>query len=165
MKNIMIDIETLGTEPDSAILSIAAVNFNLTESLYLKIIPESNNDYGRTINISTVKWWFKQSDEARNEFLQGNFFDLKHALLQLHNFIKPDDIVWANSPSFDCVILKSAFKAVTIECPWKFYNERDVRTLLGLKPGFGGRVVTHNALDDCMNQIEKCKTVMRELGL
>ena len=79
----------------------------------------------------------------------------KDALIKLSNFLKDHKYIWANSPSFDCIILENAYKSCNLEIPWKFWNLRDCRTVYDL-----GKInlksvsaVKHNALDDCYNQI------------
>lgn len=72
MKNLMIDIETLGNKPNSAILQIAAVSFDPTSGemgneFSVNISPKSCEKLGMKIQASTVEWWMQQSDEARDE--------------------------------------------------------------------------------------------------
>ena len=71
MSNLMLDIETLGTGPNSVILSIGAVEFDETgviSKFYEAIDPESCTDWGLQIDARTVLWWMDQNDAARKTF-------------------------------------------------------------------------------------------------
>lgn len=166
--NVMIDIETLGVDPTSCILSIAAVYFDpatgSTGNTFHEYIDlQSCLDLGMTINASTFIFWMNQNDEARSQFNQCKKENIKLVLTQLYDFLKDDqNIIWANSPSFDCAILKSAYKkSFNCEPRWKYYNERDLRTLTNLFPLeeieldiSGIQKGNHNALNDCYYQIQ-----------
>ena len=70
----MIDIETLATSNDAALVSIAAVRFDLKtgivgDSVYFKIDKQSCIDYGLRVDADTVDWWMKQGKEAQEQFL------------------------------------------------------------------------------------------------
>jgi inhibitor of KinA sporulation pathway (predicted exonuclease) len=153
----MIDIETLGTEPGCAILSIGAVHFTAAgrgETLYRNIDRASCEDAGLEIDEETVKWWSEQ-DEAAQAVLSGGG-GLRDALIDLAAFGDPAEEWWANSPKFDMAILKAAYERVDIEPPWEFYELRDVRTVKNL-PGAEipeTQGVEHDALDDARNQAE-----------
>lgn len=148
--NIMVDIETLSTEPNACILSIGAVRFDEEGLIYCEfyknIIPQNN----RHIDVDTVEWWFNYP-EAYSELKKDRWY-LKEALYSLGRFICKGDMVWAKSPSFDLAILKNAYKEYGIVIPWDFRNERDVRTAEKRKVESVG--TKHNALDDCYTQIK-----------
>ena len=42
--------------------------------------------------------------------------------------------VYGNSPSFDLVIMRTAYRLTGIECPWHYTNERDFRTVRAMYP-------------------------------
>ncbi len=69
---IMIDIETLSTEPNAAILSIGAVLFSVEQKKIIRtftinIKMESSINYGH-ISPETVQWWMEQPYQAREAF-------------------------------------------------------------------------------------------------
>lgn len=173
MNNIMIDIETLSTEFDAVILSIAAVRFDIStgiksDNFYTKIDKQSCVDVGLKIDPDTVDWWMNQEEKARQEFLSTvDRKFLKDALKELSDFILEDDKVWSNGSTFNLVILRNAYKACKMDLPWQFYNERDVRTLSDLIPTikenepFVG--TKHNPLWDCSHQIKYCSKVYKQL--
>lgn len=171
--DLMLDIETYGQNSNSTILAIAAVEFNLRtgetgRSFYTTIDAGSCWQYGLKSDKATQDWWNKQSPEARNFVFSGEQLDLKVALKQFISWIGNNDYkVYGNGSSFDNVITKNAIEAVGLECPWKFWNERDVRTLVELNPSvkkttkFQG--VPHYAPDDCKHQIKYCHLIYKSL--
>jgi len=165
MKNyLMVDIESLNNTPDAVILSIGAVLFNekgvAKDKYYAAVDIQSCLDAGLTIGGDTLLWWHKQSDEARKVFLEKTV-PLKKALQGLKNYTYKhchtyDIPVVANSPSFDCVILRNAYRAVGEDAFWKFWRELDYRTMKSLKGApkieRGEDNVAHNALADAYAQ-------------
>lgn len=154
-QNIMIDLETLGTKPNSAILSIGAVYFDkdgLGEEFYENIDLKTSLDNGFDIDASTVYWWLSQDKEAGK--VLGEYRTMVSAAInRIHYFIHPDVKVWANSPSFDLVMLKNHFDKFSYETPWEFWNEMDVRTFLSITKAERVKpVVAHNALEDAKAQ-------------
>lgn len=161
--NIMIDIETMGTSSSAAILSVAAVKFDLKtgdtfESLYENISLSSCQEIGLNIEADTVIWWLAQSEAARRSLMVHDKTSIIEVLDKISHFVDSKSIVWANSPSFDLVIIGNAYKKAGKTIPWKFYNERCVRTLLALASDVKESVefvgAKHNPLNDCHYQIE-----------
>jgi len=75
MPDAMIDIETLATTPDAAIVSIGAVTFSTTDSpideaLHISVSRESCREHDRRVDPDTLEWWQDQPAEARH-ILQG----------------------------------------------------------------------------------------------
>lgn len=159
MRDLMIDIETLGTAPGSVILSIGAVAFDAEsgefgEEFYAAIDPQSAVAAGLTMDVSTLKWWMEQSEDARSAAFSG-FWVLGPALNVFGTFVRRVGAtrVWAKPPSFDLVLLESAFRACSMETPWHYKTPRDCRTLFDLTGATQPDVGTaHNALDDAKSQ-------------
>ena len=72
--DIMIDLETLATSTDAAILTIGAVKFDpfgselkepAMESFYVKVDLDSCDRIGLVTNDDTIAWWASQSKEAQ----------------------------------------------------------------------------------------------------
>lgn len=89
MKDIMVDIETLGTKPGCVILSIGAVQFNpfsdeLGQEFYNNINADDAERKGFFKDARTVDWWSKQSPESRAHLLP-NQLPIEEAL---KNFTK-----------------------------------------------------------------------------
>lgn len=162
MEGIMLDIETMGTRPSSAILSIGAVEFNaakISNPFSVRISLQSCLDVGLTVDASTINWWIEQSAEARNKLLNTNPIPLAEALLALNAaFLWKDKLVWCNGLNFDLPILEHAYYVTGKHVPWKYYNGRDYRTIKGLFPKELIRslevkpAVAHDALEDAAAQ-------------
>src|SRR6478609_3020281 len=162
MQDIMCDLETLGTKPNAIILSIGAclVNWKTGEpdpkfDFYRVISVDSCKLAGLTECPSTVKWWSTQSEEARKVFTEPSI-SLEQGLIDFYNHMRQFNLnkvrLWGNGSDFDNVILGSAYDAVGLNAPWRFYNSRcfrTVRKLLGHHLNEPEREGTyHNALDD-----------------
>jgi DNA polymerase III epsilon subunit-like protein len=165
-QDAMIDIETLSTKNNAVILTIGAIKFyrgkdicplENTANFYRRIDIKSCKKLNMDIDKNTVQWWNNQSDEAKYEALVNkDRKDIKEVLEELSEFIKDCKHIWANSPSFDCVILENAYRCCELEIPWKFWNLRDCRTIYDIGKTTLKSIVKetkHNALDDCYNQI------------
>src|SRR5688572_29962905 len=68
--DVMLDLETLGTRPGCAILSIGAVAFDrhtgaLGPEFYMVVNRKSCEAKGLTQDQSTLDWWSRQSAEAK----------------------------------------------------------------------------------------------------
>lgn len=174
----MLDLETLSVRPDAAVVIIGAVKFSRNgdlqpldklDTFYRRIDINSCIEAGLRVEQETINWWNTQAHDVKYEALQHpDRVPLKQALREFTAWMKPCDKVWANSPSFDCVILESAYARCGVPAPWKFWNTRDVRTIFALAgirkydlPDGG----EHHALHDCYRQIVGVKRALKKLGL
>lgn len=156
---LMIDLETLGTKTNSVILSIGAVAFDengIHDEFYCNVDLEGSLKHGFDIDADTLYWWLKQ-DKSAGEILSSNRESIVAAMFDINLFIANNyvDEVWANSPSFDLVMLKNAMEKVNKNPAWDFWVERDFRTFLSLTGA--KRVypdVAHNALEDARAQAQ-----------
>jgi DNA polymerase III epsilon subunit-like protein len=177
MKNVMIDIETMGDLNNSAIVSIGAVRFNLEtgeigDEFYVDVDLQDCLDNGLKVTGNTIKWWLTNSEESRKKIAGTEGVKLSKALRDFSEFIKDDDIVWSNGLRFDIVILENAYRNCTIiPVPWNFRNERDVRTLASFAPEIKKKVekewkgVLHNPIDDCKKQILYCSETYNKIKI
>lgn len=161
--DVMIDLETLATSTDAAILTIGAVKFDpfgrdieypQMESFYVKVDLDSCHEINLTVNDDTIAWWAQQSREAQDEaFGTDGRIHIKDAMDQLYHFCWGAKRVWANGAAFDIPICETAFTRVHKAVPWKFWQVRDVRTAfdLGINPS-RPPVLAHHALQDAWNQ-------------
>lgn len=170
----MVDIETMGTKPYSAIISLAAVEFDIEtgetgRSMYLNIDLKSCFKEGLIADADTIIWWFNQEDEARKVITSSTAYNLRDVLHSFNALCDDSYQIWANSPSFDLVLLANAYERVGLPIPWKYYNERDVRTLTSLAPEIKKQILfngtKHNALADCFHQIIVCHSTYKKLFL
>ena len=161
----MLDLETLGTEPGCAILSIGAVKFNadgISDEFERGISLKSNSEAGLTIDGDTLDWWTGQDNFE--SVLTGEE-PLRTALYDFGRFYGDSDEIWAYSPSFDCAILQSAYEAVDVIKPWHYWDERCCRTLDNLiDHDIAQEGDEHNALDDARNQARIVIAALEELG-
>lgn len=169
--NVMVDVETLGTSPNSIILSIAAVKFsfnnNDVETFSVNIDPKTCKEYGMVSDPDTISWWREQKPEALRAFMT-NQIPLTEALTGLSDFIGKDwnkIVWWCNGMNFDYPVLEWSFKATGIRVPWKYWLLRDARTMYAvcdINMKEYPRVGTyHNAVDDCLTQINALKDCLR----
>ncbi|ENA53050.1 putative exonuclease VIII, partial [Escherichia coli 2729250] len=131
--HLMIDLETMGKNPDAPIISIGAIFFD----------PQTGDmgpEFSKTIDLETaggvidrdvIKRWLKQSREAQSAIMTDEI-PLDDALLQLREFIDENSgeffvQVWGNGANFDNTILRRSYERQGIPCPWRYYNDRDVR--------------------------------------
>jgi hypothetical protein len=171
-KHLMVDIETMGNQSYSSIVSIAAVEFNIEtaatgKEFYRIVSLQSCLDLGLIVNADTIMWWMQQSDEARLEFVKDEIVSIQQALTEFSKFCHVFYQVWANSPRFDLGIIQNAYNKAGIPIPWDFRKERCLRTLSNIKPSIRGNVkkqgISHNALFDCYNQIQYCCSIWNSL--
>jgi hypothetical protein len=92
MADLMIDLEGLGTGPDTTILTIAAQSFDPLGTgyydlhYYARITLESQAN--RSIQQGTIDWWASQPAEARDEaFSEQDRIPLDQALDELGRLI------------------------------------------------------------------------------
>lgn len=171
--DIMIDIETMGTDQTSAVVAVGAVaihrgrNEIVDSTFYSTITLASNIEAGRTVTANTIIWWMQQSDEARNEIFNA-VDDLKTVMYRLSWWMRSLDVTpvipWGNSASFDLGILANAMRSVGQEVPWDFRNERCYRTLKNEYPWVGKPEdigVAHHALCDAIWQAKHLINIKR----
>ncbi|WP_349356092.1 exonuclease [Escherichia coli] len=178
--HLMIDLETMGINSNAPIVVIAAVFFDpqtgeIGPIFYVVISLVDAMDKGATPDGDVIEWWLAQSSEARSAILV-NQIPLDDALLQLREFIDENSgeffvRVWGNGASFDNVILRRSYERQGIPCPWRYCNDRDVRTIvdLGKAIDFDARTaipfegVRHNALDDARHQAKQVSAIWQKL--
>ncbi|MGU3387198.1 3'-5' exonuclease [Methylobacterium sp. D53M] len=175
----MVDIETLGTVPGCAILSIAYLVFDpvtgQTGACWdAKISQESCGELDLCIDPATIRWWMQQSDAARQAaFLDGPRVGIVDALTIMAEHFRefPNRRVWAHGATFDPVMLDYVYRATTLETPWGFRDVRDTRTLFdlagiaSLEPYRLAGDVHHDPLADCAVQVRAVVDAYRRLGL
>ena len=165
MVEIMLDLETMGQGPRAAITQIGAVVFNTdTQSIVGRfqrnVDLASSVACGGEMDASTVLWWLRQSDEAREAYKEVACH-IRNALQDVREFLAPYEPaereglpVWGNGASFDNVILRGAYERIEMPLPWHFWQDRCYRTIKALRKDvpFERVGVHHRAVDDAESQ-------------
>lgn len=139
---ISIDLETLSNRaPMAAIATIGMAAIELgaphtvLASYYARVTRESATLSGIVCE-ETMQWWAKQPPEARAEIENGDttLHDALEGLARAINTVsagrEPHAVmVVARAPSFDCAILDQQFRCFGMQTPWKYWQERDHRSL------------------------------------
>lgn len=175
-KDIMVDIETLGTGSDSTIFQIAAVAFDIKTgehfSKFNRIADIAENDF-LDVDGSTLKWWLNTDKELLTKLLNDGFGSSEALLTNFHDWLTSlkvavmDELyLWGNGILFDNKMIQHQFESIGLEYPIYYKNDRDVRTIVELASQKLGiteaelkekylddSLVEHDAIDDCMYQI------------
>ncbi len=172
--DIMIDLETLATSPNAAVLTIGAVKFDpfgddlkepSCEKFYIKVDPGSCDDLELEVSKDTIEWWSQQSKEAQDEaFSPDNRIHIREAMNQLYTFCWGAKRIWSHGAAFDIVICENIFKKLQKATPWNFWQVRCTRTLfdIGIDPQ-RPPVLKHHALEDAWNQAVGVQNTYRRL--
>ncbi|MFT1617540.1 3'-5' exoribonuclease domain-containing protein [Enterobacter kobei] len=181
--HLMVDIESMGKKAGAPIVSIGAVFFDpasgqMGPEFYKVISLESAMEWGGVPDASTIIFWLKATPEARSEIVMDLAIPLDDALLQFKDFIaenaangKDSVQVWGNGATFDNVLLEDAYARTGISCPWKYWNNRDVRTIveLGKAVGYTPRHEIpfegepHKAISDARHQVKYVSAIWQHL--
>lgn len=154
--NVMIDLETMGTGPKAAIVSIGACKFDssaIIETFSVNVDLQTALTYGLEVDAGTIYWWLRQSDEARGSFRQ-DCQPIDDVLFAFADWIDPGSNVWGNGSDFDNVILANAYRACVLPVPWGNWSSRCYRTIKNTWPKveMDREGTHHNAKDDAVSQ-------------
>lgn len=148
IENFIIDVETLGTQDKSVVLSVAILHFDTTNSdityeqlvdkcLYVKFDALEQKEKGRKVDPKTLEWWQKQPSAVRDLCLKPSKKDvgvvegIQRIKDYISHFSKDEYFVWARG-SLDQRVLESLCLDFDIE-PIAPYNMfMDVRTAIRL---------------------------------
>lgn len=178
--DFMLDLETLGTSSNAAVVQIGLVGFNPEtgetsppSKLKVRAHPKSSIDY------NTLSWWMNQSEEARKSVFPGEEFVMEPeaALSKLRTafeaFAVEDFRIWSKPGTFDIPIIESLHRTCGAESypiPWKHWNTRCLRTLAdaaGLAwTDYEKPTVPHDAGEDALAQAKtalKCFELLKGL--
>ena len=176
---LIFDVETLGVESNSVILSCALIHFDpaskpsyqdlLDNAIFIKLNARDQIErLKRTVDAGTLEWWKNQHEYARNISLEQKVSDVtaEVALTQLHNYMNGiptsrEQTMWARG-SLDQMAIDSLAKKLDMQ-PITGYNMwRDVRTavdmLYGTTNGYvevdhptfeRHNVIKHHPVHDC----------------
>jgi hypothetical protein len=180
---ILFDVETLGKESNSVILSMAAIYFKPEDkptpqelrdsAFFVKFdakdqIKRLNRKVGRT----TMEWWAKQCENVRKKSFNPSPEDVRFedGYEAMREWAKskndPKCWVWARG-NLDQLVIDSMEEQLGLDAIWKFERWRDVRTAIDFLyetnrgycdvdyPGFDPslHITKHNPIDDCVFDI------------
>jgi hypothetical protein len=174
-KDIMLDIETLGTGSNATIFQISAVSFDIeTGNHYSTFNGIADISKNKTLKVdgSTLKWWLNTDKELLTVLLnkgEESSDDLLYKfytwLLSQSNDIK-ETYLWGNGILFDNKMIQEQLIGIGLNYPIFYRNDRDVRTIVDLaskklgltekelKEKFNDENLTkHDAFDDVKYQI------------
>ncbi|GAO46135.1 hypothetical protein G7K_0374-t1 [Saitoella complicata NRRL Y-17804] len=188
--DIMLDLETLGTNPSPVLTQIAAVHFDLqtgeTFSTFSCLVsPQSCMKTGMMkCDGSAMDFWLQQPSGVLENVLIRALKEGRPIKDVLGDFtawidgIKAESrsrfvSVWGNGIPADNVWIDSAYKACSMTKPWSVFGDRDVRTLVDLGQSmtdtnlktetvFEGE--KHNALADAIHQVKYCSAIYRAVS-
>jgi hypothetical protein len=160
--DVMLDIETLSTRPESVVLTIGAVKFDpwgddvdVEHGLYHRVNVDEQIALNRHVQEETVEWWGKQPADVFEEAMgENDRVSLDTMCADLNRFLVGVNNIWCQGPAFDIVILENLYRQLVKPTPWQFWQIRDSRTLFGVHgdPREKDRKAAHNALMDCYYQ-------------
>lgn len=172
----MLDIEALGQNPGSVILSIGGVKFNPysfqepKDSFYMKPSPDEQETYGRESDYDTIRWWINQRKEVQHEvFSYDKKNSFSHTMTELFHWFNDVEIVWAHNYAYDLTLLYDAFSDLDMAIPWEHNKKRDSKTLFSIiKENSKSYVLQeseHNAYYDAYYQAKNVQIAFDILGL
>jgi hypothetical protein len=148
-----VDIESLGTHPGAAILSIGCVQFNrftgkTGAEFYVEIDHASALKCGE-VSASTLQWWVKNNPALLAQLLEKKpeQKSLATALDEFSRWMRNASAgipvvkgslgagtphVWGNGATMDISLLEHAFAngGYGLALPWSFRHIRDMRTIM-----------------------------------
>lgn len=166
--HIMIDFETLGTKPDSPVLSFGAVIFDkegIKDTYYAIIEPDLNN---KKVSLATLRWWMLQNKAAQDEAFQETIRLTEETFTDTFYEWLSDKVdfetlcIWSNGADFDIPILKNIMDDAY---PFEFYNHRCFRTfkVLFYDVEIADETCAHNALSDALWQARYMIEILKDL--
>lgn len=169
-RHVMLDLETLSTAKDAAILQIAAVVFDAgTGETGAEFNAYVRHPSGH-VDTDTVLWWMQQAQAAALGKAASNGVNEAKALDQFREWLQAINpaALWSHGATFDIVVLGSAYRRHEVVVPWSYRLERDTRTLFVLAPGGMPKVAkdesrVHDALYDCHVQIKQVVGALQAL--
>jgi len=183
LRQYSLDLETFGKGPLACIVAIGCVEFCPTSNVildrfYTPVDAESSVAYGGQMDASTVLWWLKQSEEAREAITVEGALPIQMACVALSEWMAPEGdhknvAVWGNGAVFDNVIMASAYRNAGIIQPWIYKHDMCGRTLRALRDLIGVDVtagaiepadaIAHHALHDAEWLAGQVMAVIRRL--
>lgn len=173
----MIDLETLATTDDAVITQIGLVFFDIDGPRHdgsHEWIVNAQAQPQRAIDSDTMQWHLSEAGRALQlgRSYSNESLALGLALEYLVEEIKlaGPSYIWAKSPTFDLRILAHAMRGPerfmpAMDVPWKFHQERDVRTAFDFLKLAGNPPVLAKAHRANLDALEQADWVARALRI
>ena len=166
--DVMVDIETTGTQPDlSAILQIAAVKFDpsakkVDSNFFYKNLVMAE---GRFWDEDTRHWWASQDPRVYEDVTKNpeQPVDVMTAFADWSGYNNGALRFWAKPTTFDFMFVSSYFKKYGITNPYSYRNAIDLNSFMQGRVNQMGRFDlpdiefsgdAHNGIYDCLHQIK-----------
>jgi len=150
----MFDIETMGKESTSVVLSIACIHFNPDTDFTYKQLKDSAffvklnakdqiQRLNRVVRKDSLQWWEKQCENAKVQSLypHGNDIRADEAIELLRKWAKvkdPTEKEWVFARgNLDQLVIESLTDKIGVEQVFLFPRWRDVRTAIDFLYGTG----------------------------
>lgn len=180
--NIVLDLETLSTQENAAILQIGcsipyfdrknvplglACDFEATVSYDAALQSEFHADN------DTMLWWEKQLVSTRKLVFSGQdsyaeVFDKFKEWIESIKSGGADVAVWGNGADFDNRLLTYSLDSMGYHKVWRYYHNRCLRTLKAIFPVDIVRNPTHiahTALGDARYEAEVLNAIVKDYEL
>lgn len=174
-KDIMLDIETLGTDSHATIFQISAVSFDIETGVHYSTfngIADIAKNKTLRVDGSTLKWWLNTDKELLTDLLNKGEESSDELLSKFYSWLYSqssdlkDIYLWGNGILFDNKMIQEQLISIGLKYPIFYRNDRDVRTIVdlaGKKLGISEKelkekfnddtLVKHDAFDDVKYQI------------
>lgn len=179
--HVMVDLETLGIQHNSVILTLGAIRFNPWENyspdleniincdcFYRRIDTSSFDAFNHSIDQRTLEWWNRQNADVQAEvFAEDDRHPITEVLADFRRWAGEPDTAWANGICFDVTIIDYFSRETKQAEPWRWQIIRDARTVYSLCPNIK-RVKyddAHNAMVDCYAQSIQLQQCFKQLGV
>lgn len=166
------DVETLGKESNSVILSMAAIYFDtesnptyeelINDAFFVKFnVEDQIKRLNRKVGKSTMEWWAKQCDLVKEKSFKPSKNDVifENGYESMRQWVKSknDDKCWVFARgNLDQLVLDSMEEQLELKPIWYFNRWRDVRTAVDFLCG------TENGYENIPNFDEKAKVIKHD---
>lgn len=175
MKRIMIDLETLSTFPNAAVIAIALAMWDDKAPKEIRarawfIDPDFSIGHS---NPETRDWWNEQDPQVRKRVFGGNETPrdvFQSVNLFVNGFVSSDEEVrvYADPATFDFPILQSQYQALGLPFPWSWRNQRCLRTMkkeladnTGIEIEEVASAIPHDPMPDALAQVQELQTILQ----
>lgn len=182
MKRVMLDLETLSTFPNAAVIAIGVVirEDGQTHKQARSWFIDRDFVIGHE-DPATIEWWNAQDPRVKNQVFGGNQLP-KEALQELNGFLRSNGInpenggdgyrCYASPAMFDFPILRHQYQMLGISPAWHWRSERCLSTIKKeIRDHFNIEIpdftpdLAHHPVHDCLSQFQELDACFSELSL